>query len=123
MKVISARYHEIRSDSQEVMREVCDPIVRKPINGSIASSDSPYYLGDIGVPRDPAPMDFSAWFEVFIGGRWFTFDARHNHSRVGRIVIARGRDAADVAISTSFRAAILTRFSREGIAKETAPPP
>jgi transglutaminase-like putative cysteine protease len=69
------------------------------------------YLGDIGVPRDPAPMDFSAWFEVFIGGRWFTFDARHNHSRVGRIVIARGRDAADVAISTSFGPAVLTRFA------------
>ena len=58
------------------------------------------YLGDIGVPRDPAPMDFSAWFEVFLDGRWFTFDARHNHPRIGRIVIARGRDAADVAIST-----------------------
>jgi transglutaminase-like putative cysteine protease len=69
------------------------------------------YLGDIGVPRDPAPMDFSAWFEVFIGGRWFTFDARHNHSRIGRIVIARGRDAADVAISTSFGPAIVTRFT------------
>jgi transglutaminase-like putative cysteine protease len=53
------------------------------------------YLGDIGVPRDPAPMDFSAWFEVFLDGRWFTFDARHNHPRIARIVIARGRGAAD----------------------------
>jgi transglutaminase-like putative cysteine protease len=69
------------------------------------------YLGDIGVPRDPAPMDFSAWFEVFLGGRWFTFDARHNHPRIGRILIARGRDAADVAISTAFGAPRLTRFS------------
>jgi len=69
------------------------------------------YLGDIGVPRDPAPMDFSAWFEVFLDGRWFTFDARHNHSRIGRIVIARGRDAADVAISTAFGPAPLARFS------------
>ena len=60
------------------------------------------YLGDIGVPRYPAPMDFSAWFEVFLGGRWCTFDARHNHSRIGRILIAHGRDAADVAISTTF---------------------
>jgi transglutaminase-like putative cysteine protease len=68
------------------------------------------YLGDIGVPRDPAPMDFSAWFEAFIGGRWFTFDARHNRPRVGRIVIARGRDAADVAISTSFGRIQLARF-------------
>ena len=69
------------------------------------------YLGDIGVPRDPAPMDFSAWFEVYLDGRWFTFDARHNHPRVARIVIARGRDAADVAISTSFGTACLSRFT------------
>ena len=68
------------------------------------------YLGDIGVPKDPAPMDFSAWFEVFLGGRWYTFDARHNRPRIGRIVIARGRDAADVAISTAFGSARLVRF-------------
>ena len=69
------------------------------------------YLGDIGVPKDPAPMDFSAWFEVFLDGRWFTFDARHNVPRIGRIVIARGRDAADVAISTQFGSAALARFN------------
>ena len=69
------------------------------------------YLGDIGVPPEPEPMDFSAWFEVYLDGRWFTFDARHNHPRIGRIVIARGRDAADVAISTGFGAAQLARFS------------
>jgi transglutaminase-like putative cysteine protease len=68
------------------------------------------YLGDIGVPPDPAPMDFSAWFEVFLEGRWFTFDARHNRPRIGRVVIARGRDAADVAISTSFGPTRLTTF-------------
>ena len=68
------------------------------------------YLGDIGIPPDPAPMDFSAWFEVFIGGKWFTFDARHNRPRIGRIVIARGRDAADVAISTSFGRSRLAQF-------------
>jgi transglutaminase-like putative cysteine protease len=56
-------------------------------------------------------MDFSAWFEVFLGNRWHTFDARHNHPRIGRIVIARGRDAADVAISTSFGPACLTKFT------------
>ena len=60
------------------------------------------YLGDIGVPLDPNPMDFSAWFEAYLGGRWYTFDARHNTPRIGRIVMARGRDAADVAISTAF---------------------
>jgi transglutaminase-like putative cysteine protease len=68
------------------------------------------YLGDIGVPPDPAPMDFSAWFEAFLGGRWFTFDARHNRPRIGRIVMARGRDAADVALSTSFGRTKLSQF-------------
>jgi transglutaminase-like putative cysteine protease len=68
------------------------------------------YLGDIGVPPVPAPMDFSAWFEVYLGGRWFTFDARHNHPRVGRILVARGRDAADCAITTTFGASQLTQF-------------
>jgi transglutaminase-like putative cysteine protease len=68
------------------------------------------YLGDIGVPADPAPMDFSAWFEIYMGGRWWTLDARHNQPRIGRILIARGRDAADVAIATSFGAATLTEF-------------
>jgi transglutaminase-like putative cysteine protease len=77
------------------------------------------YLGDIGVPVDPAPMDFSAWFEVYLDGRWFTFDARHNHPRIGRIVMARGRDAADVAISTNFGAVQLVRFSV--ITEEVAP--
>jgi transglutaminase-like putative cysteine protease len=68
------------------------------------------YLGDIGVPRDPAPMDFSAWFEVFLGGRWYAFDARHNRPRIGRVVIARGRDASDVAISNSFGWTYLAGF-------------
>lgn len=68
------------------------------------------YLGDIGVPPDPAPMDFSAWFEVFLGGRWYTFDARHNTPRIGRILMARGRDATDVAIVTSFGPSTLTGF-------------
>jgi transglutaminase-like putative cysteine protease len=69
------------------------------------------YLGDIGVPIDPAPMDFSAWFEVYLGGQWYTFDARHNHPRIGRIVMARGRDAADVALSTNFGPTPLVRFT------------
>lgn len=68
------------------------------------------YLGDIGVPADPAPMDFSAWFEAFLDGRWYTFDARHNRPRTGRIVMGRGRDAADVALSTAFGQAPLQHF-------------
>jgi transglutaminase-like putative cysteine protease len=68
------------------------------------------YLGDIGVPRDPAPMDFSAWFEAYLGGRWYTFDARHNAPRIGRVLMATGRDASDVAISNSFGVTTLAGF-------------
>jgi transglutaminase-like putative cysteine protease len=68
------------------------------------------YLGDINVPPEPEPMDFSAWFEVYLGGRWHAFDARHNVPRIGRIVMARGRDAADVAFSTTFGQNVLKRF-------------
>lgn len=68
------------------------------------------YLGDIGVPPDVNPMDFSAWFEVFLGDRWITFDARHNVPRIGRILMAVGRDAADVAMTTNFGRAILKKF-------------
>lgn len=68
------------------------------------------YLGDIGVPTDPAPMDFSAWFEAFIGGEWYAFDARHNIPRIGRVVIARGRDATDVPLLHSFGAHTLKLF-------------
>lgn len=60
------------------------------------------FLGDIGVPPVDDPMDFSAWFEVYLGDRWHAFDARHNMPRIGRIVMAKGRDAADCAITTTF---------------------
>lgn len=69
------------------------------------------YLGDIGVPRDSAPMDFSGWFEAYLGGKWYTFDARHNRPRIGRILMATGRDAADVALTTSFGSVRLKRFA------------
>ncbi|MFT3730573.1 MAG: transglutaminase family protein [Hyphomicrobium sp.] len=77
------------------------------------------YLGDIGVPPDPAAMDFSAWFEAYIDHRWVTFDARHNKPRIGRVVIARGRDAADVAMITSFGPHYLSEF--KVICEEVAP--
>jgi transglutaminase-like putative cysteine protease len=67
------------------------------------------YLGDIGVPLTP-PMDFSAWYEVYLGDRWWTFDARHNRPRIGRVLMAVGRDASDVAITTSFGVANLQQF-------------
>lgn len=74
------------------------------------------YMGDIGIPYDPAPMDFSAWFDVYLGGQWHTLDARHNKPRIGRVLMARGRDATDTAISTAFGSAELVGF--EVISKE-----
>jgi transglutaminase-like putative cysteine protease len=68
------------------------------------------YLGDIGVPPVDSPMDFAGWFEAWLDGRWYTFDARNNIPRIGRVLIARGRDAADVAISTSFGPNTLKSF-------------
>ena len=68
------------------------------------------YLGDIGVPVAPYPMDFSAWFEVFLGGEWHTFDARHNARRIGRVLMATGRDATDVALTTTFGKHALRKF-------------
>jgi transglutaminase-like putative cysteine protease len=77
------------------------------------------YLGDIGV-APAGPMDFSAWFEVFLGDRWYTFDARHNARRIGRIVMARGRDAGDVPITMCFGPSSLVRF--DVITEEVAEP-
>lgn len=68
------------------------------------------YLGDIGIPPVDAPMDFSAWFEAYLDGAWRTFDARHNTPRIGRILMARGRDATDAALTTAFGQAKLARF-------------
>ena len=82
------------------------------------------YLGDIGVPPSDTPMDFSAWFEVWLGNRWWTLDARHNHPRIGRVLMATGRDASDVALTTAFGSATLKKFyvvSDEVKATEEAP--
>ncbi|MGB6829047.1 MAG: transglutaminase family protein [Terracidiphilus sp.] len=68
------------------------------------------YLGDIGVPI-VLPMDFSAWFEAWLDGQWWTFDARNNQPRIGRVLMATGRDASDVAITTAFGTANLLHFS------------
>ena len=68
------------------------------------------YLGDIGVPPPYGPMDFAAWFEAYLGGRWYTFDARNNAPRIGRVLMARGRDAIDVAIATTFGPNTLVSF-------------
>jgi transglutaminase-like putative cysteine protease len=68
------------------------------------------YLGDIGVPPSTAPMDFAAWFEAYLGDGWYTFDPRNNVPRIGRVLIARGRDASDVSIATTFGPNTLDRF-------------
>lgn len=68
------------------------------------------YLGDIGIPPVAAPMDFAAWFEAYLGDDWYTFDPRNNTPRAGRVLIARGRDAADVALTTSFGKSTLESF-------------
>jgi transglutaminase-like putative cysteine protease len=68
------------------------------------------YLGDIGIPPVDAPMDFSAWFDVYLGGEWHIFDARHNRPRIGRLLMARGRDATDTALTTTFGPARLVGF-------------
>jgi transglutaminase-like putative cysteine protease len=77
------------------------------------------YLGDIGVPAAPYPMDFSAWFEAYLEDRWWTFDARHNQPRIGRVLMATGRDAADVAMTSSFGATRLTKV--EVVTDEVVP--
>jgi transglutaminase-like putative cysteine protease len=69
------------------------------------------YISDVGLPPPYSPMDFCAWFEAYVGGCWQTFDPRNNAPRTGRVLIARGRDAADVAISNNFGPATLVKFA------------
>jgi transglutaminase-like putative cysteine protease len=78
------------------------------------------YLGDIGIAPVPGPMDFSAWFEVYLEDRWWACDARHNRPRIGRILMATGLDASDVAITTSFGIANLSTFT---VITDEVPPP
>lgn len=102
--------HEAWEEGVGVCRDFTHLAITLCRSLNIPARYSTGYLGDIGVPRDPAPMDFSAWFEVYLGGRWFTFDARHNRRRIGRLVMAYGRDAADCALTTSFGPHTLKKF-------------
>ncbi len=68
------------------------------------------YISDVGLPLVSAPMDFAGWFQAYVGGGWQTFDPRNNRLRIGRVLMAYGRDAADVAISNAFGTAVLTHF-------------
>ena len=102
--------HEAFMERQGVCRDFAHLAVALCRCMNIPSRYCTGYLGDIGVPASDDPMDFSAWFDVYLGGAWHTFDARHNKRRIGRLLMARGRDATDVAISTAFGSAWLAGF-------------
>jgi transglutaminase-like putative cysteine protease len=103
--------HEVYQERQGVCRDFTHLAVAFCRAMNIPARYCNGYLGDIGVPPDPSPMDFNAWFEVFLDGEWFTFDARHNISRVGRILVSRGKDAKDTAMTTSFGQHDLIQFT------------
>ena len=116
--------HDVHAERRGVCRDFAHLAVTLCRCMNIPARYCTGYLGDIGVPKDPAPMDFSAWFEVYLSGQWYTFDARHNHPRIGRILMGRGRDAADVPISTAFGSTQLSEFniiSDEVVAPQAAP--
>jgi len=112
-------YHHARStktawDAHQEQQGVCRDFAHLAITlcrcMNIPARYCTGYLGDIGVEPVDAAMDFSAWFDVYLGGAWHTFDARHNRPRVGRILMARGRDATDTALTTVFGPATLVGF-------------
>ncbi len=111
---MSARPTKTAFDAYHERRGVCRDFTHLAITlcrcMNIPARYATGYLGDIGVPPSPSPMDFSAWFEVYLGGRWWTFDARHNVPRIGRVLMARGRDAVDAALTTSFGPTFLAKF-------------
>ncbi len=112
-------YHHARStktawDAHQEQQGVCRDFAHLAITlcrcMNIPARYCTGYLGDIGVDPVDAAMDFSAWFDVYLGGAWHTFDARHNLPRIGRILMARGRDATDTALTTAFGSAKLAGF-------------
>jgi len=102
--------HEVYLERQGVCRDFQHLAITLLRALNVPARYATGYLGDIGVPPAPFPMDFSAWLEVYLGGKWITLDARHNEPRIGRILQARGRDAVDVALTTSFGSARLEKF-------------
>jgi transglutaminase-like putative cysteine protease len=102
--------HDVHAERRGVCRDFAHLAVTLCRCMNIPARYCTGYLGDIGVQRDPNPMDFSAWFEVYMEGGWHTVDARHNHPRIGRILMARGMDATDAAISVTFGSAALVDF-------------
>jgi transglutaminase-like putative cysteine protease len=102
--------HDVWTERQGVCRDFTHLAITLCRCLNIPARYATGYLGDIGVPPAPFPMDFSAWFEVFLGGAWHTFDARHNVPRIGRVLMARGCDAVDTALTTSFGPTHLEKF-------------
>ena len=103
--------HEVLTEGRGVCRDFMHLAISFCRALNIPARYTTGYLGDIRIPPVPAPMDFSAWFEVYLGGQWHTFDARHNTRRHGRILMARGRDATDVALTTTFGKHLLRSFT------------
>jgi len=101
---------EVFNDRRGVCRDFAHLAITMCRSMNIPARYCTGYLGDIGLPPPYAPMDFAGWFEAYLGNSWHTFDARNNTPRIGRILLARGRDAADVAISTAFGENTLTSF-------------
>jgi transglutaminase-like putative cysteine protease len=102
---------EVYADRQGVCRDFQHLAITLLRAMNVPARYATGYLGDIGVPPAARPMDFSAWLEVYLGERWVTLDARHNQRRIGRVLMARGRAAADVALTTSFGSTTLESFT------------
>jgi transglutaminase-like putative cysteine protease len=102
--------HDVHDEKRGVCRDFAHLAVTLCRCMNIPARYCTGYLGDIGVPPEESPMDYSAWFEVYLSGSWYTFDARHNTPRIGRILVGRGRDAADVPLSTGFGHTTLSLF-------------
>jgi transglutaminase-like putative cysteine protease len=102
--------HDVHAERRGVCRDFAHLAVTLCRCMNIPARYCTGYLGDIGVPPEDSPMDYSAWFEVYLSGSWYTFDARHNIPRIGRILVGRGRDAADVPLSTGFGHTTLSLF-------------
>jgi len=109
-----ARVSRTASDAYQERRGVCRDYAHLAVAFcralNIPARYCTGYLGDVGTPPPYPPGDFAAWFEAYLGGQWYTFDPRNNVPRIGRILVARGRDAADVAIATTFGPNTLQSF-------------
>jgi transglutaminase-like putative cysteine protease len=102
--------HDVYTEGNGVCRDFQHLAITFCRSMNIPARYATGYLGDHGVPVSPGAMDFSAWFEAYLGGQWWTWDARYNVPRIGHVLMARGRDATDCALTTSFGTATLEKF-------------